>query len=97
MLYYQTMIILGISSLGLTIASPLSADCVNGSCTLNQTQTEENDEKTAEEASNDCAEGGDDPVSYYYFYEADMEDSWMEEQPTWPSRREDSWYDQLTR
>lgn len=37
------------------------------------------------------------PCCCYYYYDVDMDESWFDKEVSWPSRREDSWYDQLTR
>lgn len=71
----------------------LSAACSAGACHTNapiQNQAyqgnEDNDEEE-DEGEEDC---------YYYFYDVDLDDTWLEE-ATWPSKREDSWYNQLVR
>lgn len=82
-----------ISSLTSLVPLYMSAECQNDSCQRNAlSSTSEN-----ENQEGDCNDNEEQDACCYYYYDADLEDNWIETDATWPSKKEDSWYDQLVR
>jgi hypothetical protein len=77
----------------LSLNTLLSAACSAGACAVSDSS-----QNAAYPGNAGCDEedGEDEEDCYYYFYDVDLDNTWLDE-ATWPSKREDSWYNQLVR